>query len=75
VKLAYPAAWNPDAARQQHIDEVIRRHLGGDLAGTFGPYSATWTHPPARPALPGSTDTTCPPTRSTWPPSRAGGSG
>jgi hypothetical protein len=51
VTLAYPAAWNPDAAKQQHIDEVIRRHLGGDLAGTFGPYQATWTHPPAPPEL------------------------
>jgi len=51
VTLAYPAAWNPDAARQQHIDEVIRRHLGGDLAGTFGPYQAVWSHPPAPPAL------------------------
>ncbi len=51
VTLAYPPAWNPDTARQQHIDEVIRRHLGGDLAGQFGPYQATWTHPPAPPAL------------------------
>ena len=51
VTLAYPPAWNPDAAKQKHIDEVIRRHLGGDLAGTFGPYQATWTHPPAPPAL------------------------
>ncbi len=47
VTLAYPAAWNPDAAQQKHIDEVIRRHLGGDLACSFGPYQATWTHPPA----------------------------
>ena len=51
VTLAYPAAWNPDAARQKHIDEVIRRHLGGDLACSFGPYQATWTHPPAPPEL------------------------
>jgi hypothetical protein len=51
VTLAYPAAWNPDTARQGHIDEVIRRHLGGDLAAAFGPYQATWTHPPAPPAL------------------------
>jgi hypothetical protein len=51
VTLAYPAAWNPDAARQKHIDEVIRRHLGGDLTGSFGPYQATWTHPPSPPAL------------------------
>ena len=51
VTLAYPAAWNPDAARQKHIDEVIRRHLGGDLAGSFGPYPATWRHPPAPPDL------------------------
>ena len=51
VTLAYPPAWNPDAARQKHIDEVIRRHLGGDLAAAFGPYQATWTHPPAPPAL------------------------
>jgi hypothetical protein len=51
VVLAYPAAWNPDAAKQQHIDGVIRRHLGGDLAGTFGPYQAVWAHPPAPPDL------------------------
>ena len=51
VTLAYPPAWNPDTARQTHIDEVIRRHLGGDLAGQFGPYHATWAHPPAPPAL------------------------
>jgi hypothetical protein len=51
VTLAYPAAWNPDAARQKHIDEVIRRHLGGDLACSFGPYQAVWTHPPAPPEL------------------------
>ena len=50
VTLTYPAAWNPDAARQKNIDEVIRRHLGGDLAGTFGPHTATWRHPPAPPA-------------------------
>ena len=36
MTLAYPAAWNPAAARQKHIDEVIRRHLGGDLAAAFG---------------------------------------
>jgi len=51
VTLAYPAAWDPDAAKQKHIDEVIRRHLGGDLACSFGPYQATWTHPPAPPEL------------------------
>jgi hypothetical protein len=50
VTLTYPAAWNPDAARQKNIDEVIRRHLGADLAGTFGPHTATWRHPPAPPA-------------------------
>ena len=50
VTLTYPAAWNPDAAKQKNIDEVIRRHLGGDLAGTFGPHTATWRHPPAPPA-------------------------
>jgi hypothetical protein len=50
VTLTYPAAWNPDAARQKNIDEVIRRHLGGDLAGTFEPHTATWRHPPAPPA-------------------------
>jgi len=50
VTLTYPAAWNPDATRQKNIDEVIRRHLGGDLAGTFGPHTATWRHPPAPPA-------------------------
>jgi hypothetical protein len=49
VTLTYPAAWNPDAAKQKNIDEVIRRHLGGDLAGTFGPHTATWRHPPAPP--------------------------
>ena len=50
VTLTYPAAWNPDAAKQKNIDEVIRRHLGGDLTGTFGPHTATWRHPPAPPA-------------------------
>ena len=50
VTLTYPAAWNPDAAKQKNIDEVIRRHLGGDLAGVFGPHTATWRHPPAPPA-------------------------
>ena len=49
VTLTYPAAWNPDAARQKNINEVIRRHLGGNLAGTFGPHAATWRHPPAPP--------------------------
>jgi hypothetical protein len=49
ITLTYPAAWNPDAAKQKNIDEVIRRHLGGDLAGTFGPLTATWRHPPAPP--------------------------
>ena len=47
VTLTYPAAWNPDAAKQKNIHEVIRRHLGGDLAGTFGAHAATWRHPPA----------------------------
>ena len=50
VTLTYPAAWNPDGAKQKNIDEVIRRHLGGDLTGTFGPHTATWRHPPAPPA-------------------------
>ena len=50
VTLTYPAAWNPDAAKQKNIDEVIRRHLGGDLAATFGPHAAAWRHPPAPPA-------------------------
>ena len=50
VTLTYPAAWNPDAAKQKNIDEVIRRHLGGDLTATFGPHTATWRHPPAPPA-------------------------
>ena len=50
VTLTYPAAWNPDAAKQKNINEVIRRHLGGNLAGTFGPHAATWRHPPAPPA-------------------------
>jgi hypothetical protein len=49
ITLTYPAAWNPDAAKQKNIDEVIRRHLGGDLAGVFGPLTATWQHPPAPP--------------------------
>ena len=49
VTLTYPAAWNPDGAKQKNIDEVIRRHLGGDLTGTFGPHTATWRHPPAPP--------------------------
>ncbi|HET6191754.1 MAG TPA: hypothetical protein VFE59_32685, partial [Trebonia sp.] len=49
VTLTYPPAWNPDAAKQKAIDEVIRRHLGGDLAGAFGPHAATWRHPPAPP--------------------------
>jgi hypothetical protein len=50
VTLIYPAAWNPDAAKQKTIDEVIRRHLGGNLTGTFGAHAATWRHPPAPPA-------------------------
>ena len=50
VTLTYPAAWNPDAARQKNIDEVIRRHLGGDLTATFGPHAASWRHPLAPPA-------------------------
>ena len=50
VTLTYPAAWNPDAAKQKNINEVIRRHLGGNLTGTFGPHTATWRHPPAPPA-------------------------
>ena len=50
VTLTYPAAWNPDAAKQKNIDEVIRRHLGGNLTGSFGPHAATWRHPPAPPA-------------------------
>jgi hypothetical protein len=51
VTLTYPPAWNPDNAKQGHIDEVVRRHLGGDLAGTFGPAAATWRHPPAPPPV------------------------
>ena len=47
VTLTYPAAWNPDAAKQKNIDEVIRRHLGGNLTGAFAPHTATWRHPPA----------------------------
>jgi hypothetical protein len=70
-----PAAWNPDSARQTHIDEVIRRHLGGDLAGAFGPYQATWVHPPAPPVLARFDGYDLPATRSTWPPWPAGGSG
>ena len=50
VTLTYPAAWNPDTARQKNIDEVIRRHLGGDLDRLLRPHSATWRHPPAPPA-------------------------
>jgi hypothetical protein len=49
--LAYPAGWNPDSGKQKGIDEVIRRHLGADLACTFGPHAATWRHPPAPPPV------------------------
>ncbi|GEM_PF-996344 len=49
VTLAYPPGWNPDAARQRAMDEVIRRHLGADLVPRFGPFEATWAHPPAPP--------------------------
>jgi len=51
ITLAYPAAWNPDTARQRAIDELIRRHLGAGLVPRFGPSAATWAHPPAPPAL------------------------
>ena len=68
VTLAYPPAWNPDAAKQKHIDEVIRRHLGGDLAASFGPTTPPGHTRPHPPSWPDSTGTTCPPTRSTWPP-------
>jgi hypothetical protein len=43
--------WNPDAAKQRAIDEVIRRHLGGDLVASFGAMSAAWRRPPAPPPL------------------------
>jgi hypothetical protein len=49
ITLTYPAAWNPDAAKQKNIDEIIRRHLGGNLAGVFGAHAATWRHPPSPP--------------------------
>ena len=49
ITLAYPATWNPDAARQNHIDELIRRHCGADLVASFGAFQATWRHPPAPP--------------------------
>ncbi len=49
ITLAYPATWNPDAARQNHIDQLIRRHCGADLLAAFGAFQATWTHPPAPP--------------------------
>jgi hypothetical protein len=49
ITLAYPATWNPDTAKQKAIDELIRRHFGGDLGPAFGPFQATWTHPPAPP--------------------------
>jgi hypothetical protein len=48
--LAYPPMWNPDSAKQGHISEVVCRHLGADLVGTFGPAAASWRHPPAPPA-------------------------
>jgi hypothetical protein len=51
VRLAYPATWNPDTARQRSIDQLIRRHLGADLVPSFGAFAATWRHPPAPPAL------------------------
>ena len=75
VTLTYPAAWNPDAAKQKNIDEVIRRHLGGDLAGTFGPHTATWRHPPAPPARALFDGYPCPRTASTWPPCPAAANG
>jgi len=75
LTLTYPAAWNPDAAKQKNIDEVIRRHLGGGLAGTFGPHAPPGgTRPPRRP-VPCSRAISCPRTASTWPPSPAGASG
>ena len=49
ITLAYPATWNPDAARQNHIDQLIRRHCGADLVASFGAFQATWAHPPAPP--------------------------
>jgi hypothetical protein len=51
ITLAYPPTWNPDTARQNHIDQLIRRHLGADLVPAFSAYQATWRHPPAPPAL------------------------
>ncbi len=50
ITLAYPATWNPDAARQKAIDNLIRRHFGGDLDPSFTAFQATWRHPPAPPA-------------------------
>jgi len=49
ITLAYPATWNPDTARQRAIDDLIRRHLGGDLVAHFSAFEATWRHPPAPP--------------------------
>ncbi|MGO8892665.1 MAG: hypothetical protein ACLP8X_40620 [Streptosporangiaceae bacterium] len=51
ITLAYPATWNPDSARQNHIDQLIRRHLGADLVPAFSAFHATWRHPPAPPDL------------------------
>jgi hypothetical protein len=49
ITLAYPATWNPDTARQKAIDDLIRRHFGGDLDPSFTAFQATWRHPPAPP--------------------------
>jgi hypothetical protein len=49
ITLAYPATWNPDTARQAHIDGLIRRHLGADLVPSFSAFTATWRHPAAPP--------------------------
>ena len=49
ITLSYPPTWNPDAGKQKAIDELIRRHHGGNLVPSFGPFSATWSHPPAPP--------------------------
>jgi hypothetical protein len=51
VTLVYPPTWSPDAARQRAVDELVRRHLGGNLVPHFGALRATWQHPPAPPRL------------------------
>ena len=68
ITLAYPATWNPDTARQNHIDELIRRHCGPDLLASFGAFQATWATRRRRRSAPRSRGMTCPRTGSTWPP-------